>query len=57
MTVDKGFEFQQNPATLPLTVVIMKAKGNRLEDLEPLVPAVLSVIVEAEPCTLASVGA
>lgn len=57
VTVDRGFEFQQKPETLPLTVAIMKARGNRLEDLEPLVPAVLSAIVEAQPNTLVSVGA
>lgn len=57
VTVDKGFEFQQNIETLPLTVAIMKAGGNRLEDLEPMIPVALSAIAEAQPCTLVSVGA
>lgn len=41
LTPDRGFEFQQNPLTLPLVVVILRARSNRLEDLRPLVPALL----------------
>ena len=41
LTPDRGFAFQQNRSALPLTVVILRARSNRLEDLRPLVPALL----------------
>jgi hypothetical protein len=33
--VDAGFEFQQNLSELPLSDVLVRARSNRLEDLEP----------------------
>ena len=42
VSVDQGFEFQQNVNTLPILVVIV-ARTNRLQDLQPLVPDVVSI--------------
>ena len=42
VSVDQGFEFQQNVNTLPIPVVIV-ARTNRLQDLQPLVPDVVSI--------------
>ena len=44
ITVDRGIEHQQNAATLPVAVVIMLAPRNRLRELQPLVPGVVSVL-------------
>ena len=44
ITVDQGFEYQQNPNTLPIPVVIMIARTNRFQDLQPLVPDVVSIL-------------
>jgi len=44
ITVDRNLHFQQNMLKLGIGVVIMSARTNRLEDLRPLAPQVLSVI-------------
>ena len=40
LTVDQGFEHEQNPDTLPVPVIILLAVRNRLQGLQPLVPEV-----------------
>jgi len=44
LTADQNIEFQQNLSTLPVAVVVLAAESNRLESLEPLVPAVLDAL-------------
>ena len=44
VTVDQGFEYQQNVNALPIPVVIMIAQTNRFQDLQPLVPDVVSIL-------------
>ncbi len=44
VTVDQGIAHEQNPDTLPLPVIIMIAARNRLQELQPLVPGVVSVL-------------
>ncbi len=44
VTVDQGFEYQQNVNALPIPVVIMIAQTNRLQDLQPLVSDVVSIL-------------
>ena len=51
LTADRGMEYQQNLATLPVSIVVVVARSNRLEDLAPLVPAILSVLDEFEART------
>ena len=46
VTVDQGFEHEQNLNNLPVPVVIMVAIRNRLQELQPLVPAVVEVLSE-----------
>ena len=48
ITVDQNIEYQQNPANLPMAVLIIFAKSNRLEDLVPMMPKVLDVLVGIE---------
>ncbi len=38
ITADRNLEFQQNLAKLPIAVVILVARKNRVQDLEPLLP-------------------
>lgn len=57
ITVDKGFEYQQNLARLPLTVALLRAPSNRLEDLEPLVAVLLDRLSEAEPSSFIKLDA
>lgn len=44
ITADRGIEYQQNLAALPVTVVVMIARRTRLQDLKPLVPRVVDVL-------------
>jgi hypothetical protein len=44
VTVDRNLAFQQNLATLEIAVIVLVARGNRLIDLQPLVPALLKAI-------------
>lgn len=44
VTVDRGFEHQQNLTELPIPVVIMIAGRTRLQELLPLVPQVIALL-------------
>ena len=57
LTADQNIEFQQNLDTLPIAVLVLVAESNRLESLEPLVPAVLLTLQVLLPRTLGRVGA
>ena len=57
LTADQNLEFQQNLSTLPVAVVVLVAESNRLESLEPLVPALLESLKSVKPRTLFRVGA
>jgi hypothetical protein len=57
VTADQNIEFQQNLATLPIAVVVLVAANNRLESLEPLIPAILETLRTIRPRTLVRVGA
>ena len=57
LTADQNIEFQQNLNTLLMAVVVLVAESNRLESLEPLVPAVLQTLQVLPPKTLVRVGA
>ena len=56
LTADQNIEFQQNLSTLPLAIVVLVAESNRLESLEPLVPAVLQALAAISPKTLVRVA-
>lgn len=49
VTRDGNIPAQHNRATLPLALVILVAKSNDMEDIEPLVPALLSVLTSLKP--------
>ena len=44
VTVDRGIEHQQNQAYLTIPVIVMIAHQNRLSELRPLVPKVITVV-------------
>lgn len=56
LTADRGFEFQQNLADLPFSVVLLAGHSNRIQDLEPLIPELLDTLVSVGPGTFARVG-
>ena len=57
LTADKGMEYQQNLASLPVSILIVLARSNRIEDLAAAVPAILSALAELQPRTLRKVAA
>ena len=46
--VDRNLSFQQDLVSFSIAVVVLQARSNRLADLRPLVPSLLSAI-EATP--------
>jgi len=44
ITTDRGYEHQQNLATLPLSIVILRAHSNALPDVLRLVPQLLKAL-------------
>lgn len=44
VTVDQGFQHEQNQKNLPIPIVIMIAARNRLQELRPLVPGVIATL-------------
>jgi predicted nuclease of predicted toxin-antitoxin system len=44
VTVDRNLSFQQNLASFSISVIIIRAKSNRLADLRPLTPQLLAAI-------------
>jgi hypothetical protein len=49
VTADQNLEFQQNLAHCSLCVLVLVAQSNALEDLLPLVPAVLEAVRNGRP--------
>ncbi len=49
ITMDDGVAYQQNAATLPIAVIILSAATNDLDNLLPLLPALLSSLSNLTP--------
>ena len=56
VTVDRNLTFQQNLISFSIAVIVLQAKTNRLADLRPLVPNLLSAIATAKPGVAEFVG-
>ncbi|HET7631380.1 MAG TPA: hypothetical protein VFK16_03600 [Gemmatimonadaceae bacterium] len=56
VTVDRNLAFQQNVAASGLAVLVLHSRSNRVQDLKPLVPALLEAIVSALPGQVTRVG-
>ena len=57
VTKDTALPWQQNQATLPVSVVVLDAPTNDLADIRPLVPALLRVLATLAPRTVVRVSA
>ena len=55
LTVDKNLKHEQNLSTLPIAVVVIMAKSNRLADLLPFIAAVEEQLACLKPQTLVEV--
>ena len=52
LTVDKNLPYLQNPATLPIALIVLEANSNELVALLPLVPRLEQALGNLKPCTL-----
>ncbi len=55
LTVDQGFEYQQNLTAREIAIIIFHTKSNRLKDLLPLVPACLAHMESIQPGQIVSI--
>ena len=55
LTLDDGVAYQQNTALLPLSILILSAPSNDIDDLLPLVPSVLAKLSSLQPRTISRV--
>ena len=56
LTADRNIEYQQNLAALPLAILVLVIRSNRLEVVAPLVPDILQALNHLPPCSLRKVG-
>ena len=56
VTVDRNLAFQQNPDNLPIPVIVLRAKTNRLADLRSLVPDLLCALETVHPGAVIFIG-
>ena len=56
ITVDRNLSFQQNLPKFNIAILILHAPSNRLADLKPLAPKILSVLPTLMKGEAASVG-
>jgi predicted nuclease of predicted toxin-antitoxin system len=57
LTMDGNLEYQQNLAKLPVAVIVIDAKSNRIEHIEPVVPNLLEELNHVVPRSLRHVAA
>lgn len=56
LTVDQGIEYQQYLSGLSISVVVMMAPSNDVDDLRPLLPSVEQALVQVPPGEIIRVG-
>ncbi len=57
LTADQNLQYQQNIKNLPVAVVVLVARNNRIQSLRPLVPGLLLALASLTPRTLIRIGA
>ena len=56
LTADQGIQFQQNLGGLQIGIVVLAAPSNRMEHLQPLVPAVMDALEKIQKGEVLRVG-
>ena len=56
LTADQNLRYQQNLSALPVSVAVLAAKSNRIQDLRPLIPELLESLSDLQPRTLVQIG-
>lgn len=55
LTKDTGMPYEQNTQAVPCSIVVLEAPTNELDDIRPLVPAILERLKTLSPRTFARV--
>lgn len=56
VTVDRNLVYQQNIAAAGIGVIVLHARGNRTEDLVPLLPVLRAALPEVAPGQVCHLG-
>lgn len=56
VTVDRNLSFQQHLLKYKIAVLVIRSRSNRIDDLRPLVPAILSALRKCKAGRLVRVG-
>lgn len=57
LTVDRSLIYQQDLQGIPIAVISLKTKSNRLADLRPLMSEVRSILASIQPSQIVRLGA
>lgn len=56
LSKDAGIAYEQNLKDLPLSVILIGARSNTLDDIRPLIPDILAALKTCAPRSLRHVG-
>jgi Domain of unknown function (DUF5615) len=56
LTIDRGFEYEQNLSGMSIAIMIVRVKSNRLRDLLPHAPACLAALRSIKSGELVRIG-
>lgn len=56
LTLDKNLPFQQDPGSVRIAVLILRARSNRIQDLLPVIPECLAALERLRPGQVVRVG-
>ena len=49
ITIDQNIVFQQNLKSVKMAVIVLCARTNRFDDIQPLIPAILKALPRIKP--------
>ena len=56
LTKDAGIEYEQSLHTLPVSVILIQAKSNAIDDILPLLPALFEALASLKPRSLVTIS-
>jgi predicted nuclease of predicted toxin-antitoxin system len=56
LTVDRNLSYQQDVSAFDLTVIVLVARSNSIDDLRPLAPRILEALANAERGRVTLIG-
>jgi hypothetical protein len=57
ITMDKRIPLDRDPTRSTIGLLLIRARSNRIEDLRPLVPAIMEALTHVRPGEVRTVGA